>query len=106
MSIPYATMNHSSSTSGEIIGRLRKAYSLSQAALAQDLGISRQYLSEVENGRDPGMELLRAAAARFELPVAVFLMGEGNDDQDEITRLLHQVLDRVLTAAGKQAAAR
>lgn len=87
--------------SGEILGRLRKAYGIPQAQLAEELDVSRQYLSAVENGREPGIELLRAAAERFQLPVAIFYLGE-DDGSDTVTRSFRQILDSVLTAAEKQ----
>jgi transcriptional regulator with XRE-family HTH domain len=89
--------------SGNIIARLRKSHGLSQSELARDLGVSRQYLSEIENGREPGMELLRAAAAKFEVPAALFLLGESNGN-DPITKSLRQILQLVLKAAEKATA--
>ncbi len=88
--------------SGDIIARLRRAYGLSQSQLAKDLDCSRQYLSEIENGREPGMELLRAASAYFDVPVAIFLLGESNGDS-KMTQSFRRILDAVLSAAEKQA---
>ena len=90
--------------SGDILARLRRAYGISQADLAKDLGVSRPYLSEVENGREPGMEMLKAAAKCFDVPVAIFMMGDDAGD-DNITKSFRRILDAVLTAAEKKASA-
>lgn len=43
--------------------KLRKSYGLSQALFARRLGISRDYLSQLERGREPGPSLSRLVSA-------------------------------------------
>ena len=39
---------------GRFLARVRQAHGLTQEELAQDLGVSRRYVSEIENGK-PGL---------------------------------------------------
>jgi len=82
-------------SSGKTISKLRRANGFSQAEAARKLNVTRQYLSMVENGRDPGMEFLRAAAALFEVPTAVLMIEEGESD-NEISDGLNAILFKVL----------
>ena len=62
------------------VGELRSAGGLSQGALASALGVSRQTINSIENGRYlPSLPLALAIARAFEEPVeAIFIA-----DQEE-----------------------
>lgn len=48
----------------------RESLGLSQAALAQELGVSRQTVNSIEKGRyDPSLPLAFAIAARFDTTI-------------------------------------
>lgn len=52
-----------------MLGQLREAKGLSQAVLAQSVGISPAYLALIESGeRDPGEPIRRALARALEVP--------------------------------------
>jgi len=57
---------------GEIVRRARRARGLTQAHLADELGITRQYLSELENGVD-NLYVTRLFEVLDELDVTVRL---------------------------------
>jgi transcriptional regulator with XRE-family HTH domain len=54
---------------------VREFHRLNQSTLADRLGISQSYLSEVESGiKAPTIDLLRLYAHEFEIPVSTFLI--------------------------------
>lgn len=62
---------------GSIIYRMRQAESWSQSKLAEKLGVSRVYLSQIENGRkQASIELLRKVARTFKVPLALLVAWE------------------------------
>ena len=67
-----------------------------QEELAGKLGVTRAYLSQVENGREPSLAFLRAVAREFEMPVSLLLVEEGESDS-EITKNLRQLLAQLLS---------
>ena len=67
-----------------------------QEELARKLGVTRAYLSQVENGREPSLAFLRAVAREFEMPVSLLLVEEGESDS-EITKNLRQLLAQLLS---------
>jgi transcriptional regulator with XRE-family HTH domain len=81
---------------GKLVGMLRAAEELSQTELASELGVTRAYLSQVENGhKEPSLPLLRKIAIFFQIPLAVFLADENKED-DEIMVQLKKMLGEVL----------
>ena len=65
-------------TTGLIIKLLRTADSLSQTELARRLGVTRAYLSQVENSKkQPGLLLLRDVSRVFQIPMALLVVDEG-----------------------------
>ena len=85
---------------GNIIKLLRTVEGLSQEDLAEKLGISRAYLSQVENGKQPGLNLLKKAAKAFNVPAALFIIEE-DEDWESILKELRSILANVLTARVK-----
>jgi transcriptional regulator with XRE-family HTH domain len=81
---------------GKIIQLLRVAEGLSQSKLAEELEISRAYLSQVENGHnEPGLGLLKKVAKYFEIPLAVILPDAHVEDSElfeDMQKLLAQIL--------------
>ncbi len=65
---------------GKAIKLLRVAADLSQKDAAEQWGVSRSYLSQVENGhRDPGLSFLRAVAKGLDVPLWLLLGAEGTE---------------------------
>jgi len=81
---------------GKLINMLRKVNGLTQARLAKELGVTRAYLSQVENGhKEPSLVLLRKIAEFFEIPLAVLVADENETDpqmMNELKRMLGEVL--------------
>jgi transcriptional regulator with XRE-family HTH domain len=82
---------------GSIIKLLRTVNGISQDELAGQLGVTRGYLSQVENGREPSLAFLRDVSREFEIPVALLLVEEGEQDS-EILKELRRLLAELLTA--------
>ncbi|MCX6645719.1 MAG: helix-turn-helix transcriptional regulator [bacterium] len=81
---------------GKLINYMRKVEELSQAKLALELGVSRTYLSQVENGhKEPSLPLLKKIASFFQIPIAVLLADENKGD-DEMMAHLKKMLGEVL----------
>lgn len=82
--------------SGRIIKLFRTTEGLSQIALAESLGVSRTYLSQVENERkQPSMTFLNKVSEIFNVPLPLLLVGEGTSDPqvfNELSILLRDFL--------------
>ena len=65
------------------VRRLRAAHELSQAALAQAMGVSRQTINAIETGRyDPSLPLAFKIAELFDLPIErIFTSRSKENDQ-------------------------
>jgi transcriptional regulator with XRE-family HTH domain len=84
--------------SGTIIKLLRTAEDTSQLALAERLGVSRAYLSQVENNRkQPSLLFLKEVSKTFGVPLALLVTGE-NDLDSEVYNELRKILSGILTA--------
>lgn len=84
---------------GLIIKRLRESEGLSQAKLAASLGITRVYLSQLENGKKQGsLDILRDIAARFDLPLSLLLAWEEPDGSNKVYRELRLLFSQLLEA--------
>lgn len=82
---------------GRIIKHLRISEGVQQDALANDLGVTRAYLSQIENGREPSLAFLRSAAKRFRAPLALFLV-DGEGDDPELNQELRTLVEKLLSA--------
>ncbi|WP_461666507.1 helix-turn-helix domain-containing protein [Gordonia sputi] len=60
---------------GERLRDLRRVAGETQAQTATEVGISRQYLSEVEAGANPTVDLMYRLAEHFRVPPASLLDG-------------------------------
>ena len=81
---------------GKLINLLRTAEGLSQTELAEKLGITRAYLSQIENGHnDPGMSLMRKLSEYFDVPIGI-LLGGGEGGTPEIAIAMRDLLAEVL----------
>lgn len=59
----------------EALRLLRSYHDVSQIQLSAELRISRSYLSEIESGKkQPSLDLLKAYAARFSVPLSAILL--------------------------------
>jgi len=65
---------------------LRTYHQLKQIELAQRLGVSNSYLSEIETGsKTPGIDLLEKYAAVFKMPVSsILLFSEKISDEQRV----------------------
>ncbi|CEH40221.1 helix-turn-helix domain-containing protein [Xanthomonas citri] len=73
---------------GEALRLVRAFHDVSQIDLANDLGISRSYLSEIESGKKvPSLDLLQKYSAHFNIPLSSLVLfseqaGESKRDLD------------------------
>lgn len=77
---------------------MRLFHRLSQVELAQRLGISNSYLSEIESGiKNPGLDLLEQYSVVFKIPTSsILLFSEQMSKPTRGTRLKFQATDKVL----------
>lgn len=60
---------------GEALRLVRSFHEVNQSDLAEALGISRSYLSEIESGKKvPSLDLLQRYAAHFDMPLSSLIM--------------------------------
>jgi transcriptional regulator with XRE-family HTH domain len=83
---------------GSIIRLLRTVEEVSQKELAERLGVSRTYLSQIEgNRRQPSLRLLKEMAKELEVPLPLLIPEEGGADP-EIFSELRRILSALLSA--------
>lgn len=85
---------------GRIIRLIRDADGIPQEQLASDLKVTRAYLSQVENGREPSLAFLREAAKRLNVPLPLLVAGEDEGDPElvaEIRKLVESLLAARIT---------
>jgi len=93
---------------GSIIYRMRQAESWSQSELAEKLGVTRVYLSQIENGRkQASIELLRKVARTFGVPLALLVAWEEmteveSDVFKKMQMLFSSLLDQQLSRGLKR----
>lgn len=76
-------------TIGDVIVNLRKESRLKQKELAEAIGISPTYLSQIEhNAEKPGVIVLSKIAKHFNLPISALIFKTINSD--EIDNLAHK----------------
>jgi transcriptional regulator with XRE-family HTH domain len=84
-------------TTGFIIRLLRTAEGLSQTGLAQNIHVSRSYLSQVEKGRrQPSLNFLKEVSKFFKIPTALLLVDE-DGNHSEVLGELRKILNDVIT---------
>jgi transcriptional regulator with XRE-family HTH domain len=92
---------------GEFIRRQRELQALSMRQLADLVGISNPYLSQIEHGlREPSERVLKAIAENLELSAETLYehAGRGRDEEDEEPEVVAAIrADRELTARQRQA---
>ena len=85
---------------GRIIKLLRTAENIRQDVLADDLGVSRAYLSQVENGREPGLAFLKTVSKRLAVPLPLLVVDEECVDpelSEELKLLVQKLLASKIT---------
>ncbi len=77
---------------------LRTFHQLNQTELAQRLGISNSYLSEIESGnKKPGLDLLEKYSSVFKIPVSsILLFSEKLEDNRPSEKLREKAADKIL----------
>lgn len=82
---------------GKIIQLLRNLDEISQEKLSDQLGVSRAYLSQVENGLAPGLKFREDAARIFDIPMAL-LVSDSLEADSEIYDALRKLFADILAA--------
>lgn len=81
---------------GQKIRNLRTDQNLSQAQLADSLGISARYLGEIEAGkRNLSLGILYAIADRLAIPLPELLNFENAQAREETMRQINQYLEKM-----------
>ena len=82
---------------GKTIRKLRKDAGMTQAVLAEAIGLESETVSRIENGvRLPSIEKLVEAAEVFRVPVAVFFENVGSAKKSQETQLLAEKISIAL----------
>lgn len=70
---------------GQALKLLRRYQGLNQSALAQKIGVSRSYVSELESGnRTPSVDLLERYSKEFNIPVSsLVFFAEALEDREK-----------------------
>lgn len=79
---------------------IREFHGLSQAELADQFGMSKSYLSEIETGKKSiGFDLLEKYSAKFDLPVSslVFFSEHMGNPGSFPEKFRHVVADKIIT---------
>jgi transcriptional regulator with XRE-family HTH domain len=72
---------------------LRVYHDTTQKKLAEELGISKSYLSEIESGKKtPTLSLLELYSKYFDVPISSILFFSENLENDESTEKLKKVI--------------
>jgi len=85
---------------GSVIRLLRTAEGKSQTDFARELGVTRSYLSQVENDRkQPSLELLRLTSKRLGVPLVLLLADQETDAAtNQVLGELRRILSDILAA--------
>jgi transcriptional regulator with XRE-family HTH domain len=83
---------------GRVLKLIRMYHQLKQGELAEKLGISSSYLSEIETGKkDPSISLLGQYSKVFEIPIShIILLSEHVDEGKEGSRIRAFVAKKAL----------
>jgi transcriptional regulator with XRE-family HTH domain len=78
---------------GNAIKELRKNKKLSQEKLAELAGIRQASLSQIENGKRPGIETLKRISNALQVPESmIYIMGMEKDDVPKNKQILYDEL--------------
>lgn len=78
---------------GGFLAQRRKEMGLTQAALAEKLGVTQRSVSRWETGRNmPDLSLLQPLAAELRVSVSELLDGEKHERERETEDVIHQVI--------------
>ncbi|MCP4991149.1 MAG: helix-turn-helix transcriptional regulator [Colwellia sp.] len=84
--------------SGTIIKLLRTAEGISQVDLSEKIGVTRAYLSQVENNhKQPGLSFLKEVSKTFGIPL-VLLLADEEYSNSEVYNELKNILGDILAA--------
>lgn len=84
--------------SGRQISKIRKLREMTQAQLAEEVGMSRAYLARVETGlQEPSLDLLERIAKSLRVPSGILLL----DPEDFPRGVAYEALARALENAIK-----
>lgn len=76
---------------------IRQYHRLSQAELADQLGISRSYVNEIErDNKDPSLDILNRYASRFEVPLSSLMLFAERTNNTSYDKARVFVADKVL----------
>ena len=87
-------------TTGLIIKLLRHRKGITQDVLASKLGISRTYLSQVENDRkSPSLAFFRKVSNSLDVPLSLLLAWEGSSEaEQQIQATMREIFADLLSA--------
>jgi transcriptional regulator with XRE-family HTH domain len=79
-----------------VLKSIRKFNRLTQLELSKKIGVSRSYISEIENSEKiPSVEILRKYSEVFDIPLsAILLFTENWDDKLSIKNKLKRILTK------------
>lgn len=81
----------------EALRLVRVFHDLNQTSLAERVGISRSYLSEIESGKKPvTLELLEKYATTFNMPLSSLLFFAEHVDDSNVEKVRTAVAGKVL----------
>jgi len=76
---------------------LRQYHRLSQSDLAEQLGISRSYLNEIErNKKEPSLDILTRYSIRFDIPLSSLMLFAEQSQNPTLDKARLYVADKVL----------
>ncbi|WP_347303599.1 helix-turn-helix transcriptional regulator [Croceibacterium sp. TMG7-5b_MA50] len=76
---------------------MRQYHRLSQAEMADQIGISRSYLNEIERDKkEPSLDILRRYAERFEVPLSSLMLFAERSNELRFDKARIFVADKVL----------
>lgn len=91
----------------EALRLIRVFHDISQTDLADKLGVSKSFLSEIESGKKrPSLDLLAQYAAEFDVPLSSLMFFAESVAANDLARPINKVAPKVLSLLNWIAAAR
>lgn len=86
---------------GTTLKKLRYIYGYTAVELSKELGISKSHLSEIENGKEPSLEVLKRYSEIMGIKLSSLILlseqydnAEANNKSDEFTKkLMNRLID-------------